>query len=424
MKEIRITCQGQKYLPIDQLKTFQGNLKELHEDEYEKLKNSILKYGFSFPVFVWQDFMLDGHQRIFTVNKLLAEGYTIGDIPVVEIEAENKVCAAEKLLLINSRYAKITDEGLYEFVNEMELDFESLVGDLDLPDFDMDNFIEGYVNNNEGLVGGCELKIDNEILEEIKDLDDLKPTDEEWKELEGKIPIIEFSGGKDSSATVVWALHFLKIKPVLVYCSIGADHPSLWQHLFDCAKFFECEFKILNSPVSFFDVLNQKGWPRFMFPWCMDLMHKTVDVMLKNYDPGSFIVLRGGRNQEKIRRDNSKKERLMVIQRVPWKFYHPFAFCSKKVCEEVLFSSDVPLWSGYSYGLDRTACWICPGQRTTTYAALRRNYPDLWESLLKWESLLGHGAWQNTKAFNVMADSGAAKLNKSCCLKRPTKRIF
>jgi len=374
---------------------------------------------------------MDGHQRIFTVNKLLQEGYAIGNIPVVEIEARDKTEAAEKLLVLNSNYAKITEDGLSEFVNEMDLDFGALVDDLELPDFDMDNFFEDYMKNDEYFVDENDLKLDGEILDEIKDLNDLVPTDEEWKELEGKIPVIEFSGGKDSSATVVWALHFLKIKPILIYCSLGADHPSLWQHLFDCAAFFECELKILNSPVSFFDILKEKGWPGFRYPWCHGLMHKVVDDYLyKNYRIGSFVLLRGGRNQESFsNRENVKKERLVTIKRqagveIPWKFFRPFAYCSKKVCEEVLFSSDVPLWSGYNYGLDRTACWICPGQRTTTYAALRRNFPDLWESLLKWESRLGVGAWQNVTPFNVLANKGADKLNKSCCLKRPVKRIF
>ncbi len=146
MKEIKITCKGQKHLPIDQLKAFQGALKELSESEYEKLKRSILKYGFSFPVFVWQDFMLDGHQRIFTVNKLLQEGYTISDIPLVEIEAKDKTEAAEKLLVLNSHYAKITDEGLYGFINEMDVNFSNLVDNLELPDFDMDGFLEGYIS--------------------------------------------------------------------------------------------------------------------------------------------------------------------------------------------------------------------------------------------------------------------------------------
>ena len=146
MKIIPITCQGQKYLPIDQLKTFQGNLKELSEDEFEKLKRSILKYGFSFPVFVWQEFMMDGHQRIFTVNKLLQEGYAIGNIPVVEIEARDKTEAAEKLLVLDSRYAKITEDGLSEFANEKDLDFGALVDDLELPDFDMDGFLDNIDN--------------------------------------------------------------------------------------------------------------------------------------------------------------------------------------------------------------------------------------------------------------------------------------
>ena len=431
MKEIKITCRGQKYLPIDQLKNFQGDLKELREDEYEKLKKSILKYGFSFPVFVWQDFMLDGHQRIFTVNKLLAEGYIIGDIPVVEIEAKDKTEAAEKLLVLNSHYAKITEDGLYGFINEMDVDFKGLADDLVLPDFDMDDFFKGYMENDEFLVDEDNLKIDNETINEIKDLDDLAPTDEEWKELEGKLPIIEFSGGKDSSATVVWAFHFLKVKPILIYCSLGVDHPSLWQHLFDCADFFECELKILNSPVSFFDVLKKKGWPNFRYPWCKDLMDKiVVEYLLKNYEKGSFCVLRGGRNTETFtNKPNVKRDRINTIKQlaghsIPWKTIRPFAFCSKKVCEEVLFSADVPIWSGYNYGLGRTACWMCPGQRTITYAALRRNYPDLWEVLLKWESKLGPGAWQANSSFNILADKGSDRLNKSCCLKRSVKRIF
>ena len=178
MKEIKITCRGQKYLSIDQLKTFQGDLKELSEDEFEKLKRSILKYGFSFPVFVWQDYMLDGHQRIFVVGKLVKEeGYAIGDIPVVEIDAKNKTEAAEKLLVLNSHYAKITEDGLLGFVSEMDLDFENFAGDLNLPDFDMDNFLKKYKGNDnpedskdeipevhEVLVIDCNDEVEQEVI--------------------------------------------------------------------------------------------------------------------------------------------------------------------------------------------------------------------------------------------------------------------
>ena len=144
-KTIKITCKGQQYIPLGKLKAFQGNLKELRPDEFEKLKRSILKYGFSFPVFVWKNNILDGHQRVFVTAELVKEGYQIGDIPAVEIDAKDETEAAEKLLMLNSRYAKITEDGLYEFLNTHDVDIENMFGDLDLPEIDMNRFLTGYI---------------------------------------------------------------------------------------------------------------------------------------------------------------------------------------------------------------------------------------------------------------------------------------
>lgn len=145
MKKIEITCNGNRTVSIDTLQNFQGNLKELRKPELEKLKRQILKHGFSFPVFVWGgDKILDGHQRIFTVRELITEGYMIDDIPVVDIDAKSKKDAAEKLLALNSRYAKITDEGLYEFIDANELDLSEFAGDLNLPEIDMAKFCKGW----------------------------------------------------------------------------------------------------------------------------------------------------------------------------------------------------------------------------------------------------------------------------------------
>ena len=144
-KTIKITCKGQQYIPLGKLKAFQGNLKELRPDEFEKLKRSILKYGFSFPVFVWKNNILDGHQRVYVTAELVKEGYQIGDIPAVEIDAKDETEAAEKLLMLNSRYAKITEDGLYEFLNTHDVDIENMFGDLDLPEIDMNRFLTGYI---------------------------------------------------------------------------------------------------------------------------------------------------------------------------------------------------------------------------------------------------------------------------------------
>lgn len=140
-KIIQIKCKGTNSININQLKDFQGNLKELRESEYNKLKNSIIKNGFRIPVFVWNNNLLDGHQRIFTIKKMCENGYELKEkIPVIEIEAKDKKEAKELLLLINSRYAKITNEGLYEYLETNELNFDNLKLELDLPEIDLDDF--------------------------------------------------------------------------------------------------------------------------------------------------------------------------------------------------------------------------------------------------------------------------------------------
>ena len=139
-KVIKITCKGSGVIPLDQLQNFQGNLKTLDKSALEKLKRSLLKYGFSFPVFVWGKEILDGHQRIFAAKDLIKSGYTIGKIPVVEIEAKNKKEAGEKLLILNSEYGKKTNEGILSFLDDFEV-----IPDLDIleiPSIDFDEILD------------------------------------------------------------------------------------------------------------------------------------------------------------------------------------------------------------------------------------------------------------------------------------------
>lgn len=143
-KQIPIRCKGNRYLSYGRLKTFQGDLKEMSEANAGKLRASILKYGWVAPVFVWGgDYILDGHGSLLVLGELLKEGYTIGDLPVVDIEARTKKEAAEILLAINSKYQTITDEGLYRFMHEMELELDDL-SIFELPDIDLKDFEAGF----------------------------------------------------------------------------------------------------------------------------------------------------------------------------------------------------------------------------------------------------------------------------------------
>lgn len=148
--EIAIKCRGTGEIPLSDLRDFQGNLKELVEAKFKKLKASIQKNGFRFPVFTWKDYILDGHQRIFVLNRMVEEGWKIGNIPVVEIEAKNKREARKLLLLISSRYGEIKGDGLIEFFKNSGIGFEELKNEIALPEIDLENLMKEGLKKNGG----------------------------------------------------------------------------------------------------------------------------------------------------------------------------------------------------------------------------------------------------------------------------------
>lgn len=114
-----INCQMK---PLDYFQPFQGELKKISEKNLKKLKESIIRKGFTAPLFIWQDKILDGHQRKIALESLAYDGYQVDGIPYVEIKADNEKDAKEILLTYVSQYADISKDGLAEFINLGGLD--------------------------------------------------------------------------------------------------------------------------------------------------------------------------------------------------------------------------------------------------------------------------------------------------------------
>jgi len=151
-KLIHIACGFQDTLNPSNISDLQKDLKDKTDEQLSKLKRQIIKYGFSFPLFVWKNsnktYSIDGHGRKFVSEKFIEDGYQFKykdgiinkKIPVVYIDAKDKKEAKEKLLALNSSYGLITNDGLYGFLNEPDsmLAFDSLKMDLELPNIDLD----------------------------------------------------------------------------------------------------------------------------------------------------------------------------------------------------------------------------------------------------------------------------------------------
>lgn len=103
----------------------QGNLKDLDDKNYAKLKNILEHRGFTTPLFLWQDkeqfYLLDGHQRqiVMTQEDMNDDGNYA--VPYILINAKDMKDAKAMLLEITSQFGKITYEGYDQFVSEAEL---------------------------------------------------------------------------------------------------------------------------------------------------------------------------------------------------------------------------------------------------------------------------------------------------------------
>lgn len=130
----------------------QENFKDMSEDAYLKLKTSIMKNGFVEVFKVWENknkiYCLDGFHRCKVFAELEKEGVEVPlEFTANFIDCKNKKDASKLVLIYSSIYAKVTEEGLYEFQHLQGLDFAKLIDEIEIPNIDMTYFKEGYLED-------------------------------------------------------------------------------------------------------------------------------------------------------------------------------------------------------------------------------------------------------------------------------------
>jgi hypothetical protein len=136
----------------------QDDFKEWTSEAKARLKKSILDNSFTQPFYVWHQpgtgvlYCLDGRHRTIILEELSNEGTDIPELlPATYIHCENKKEAANLVLIYSSIYARVSPEGMFDFMNAYELNFDDLKLTIDLPDFDIIAFESLY--NEKGKAG-------------------------------------------------------------------------------------------------------------------------------------------------------------------------------------------------------------------------------------------------------------------------------
>ena len=181
-KTIAIKCETKDSLNIAEMTELQGNLKHREQVDYDKIKLSIIKYGFSFPFFCWKgegkNYILDGHGRFATLCKMQKDGYLIPDLPVVYIECSDISDAKQKLLRLNSQFGKMSRESVLEFASDIELNFDEIALPDSVIDFstvenmNLDNFFDENTpsKNTDDDMRTFTIKVYEDKTEEIENI--------------------------------------------------------------------------------------------------------------------------------------------------------------------------------------------------------------------------------------------------------------
>ena len=203
-KNIPVTCDPEgrlQRIPVKDLQQFQGALKTLYKPAYEKLKASLLEFGFSIPMLIWHGHkkILDGHQRLHVLQK---ENWNVtGGVPVVSITGDSEQEVAKKLLIISSQYGKIHEQGLYEFTESFEIPLTEFKLP-ELADVDLDKYMESFYDDFTLSEDSSHSNVDSEATEiaEANGVSQIVLTyrEEEYNEMIDKINLLIANGNEEN----------------------------------------------------------------------------------------------------------------------------------------------------------------------------------------------------------------------------------
>jgi hypothetical protein len=163
-----------KKISVDEFLALTPNTLKADKRDVKKLKNAIRKNGFSFPVIVWQTFIIDGAGRQIAVKEMIAEGDSFNEIPVVYVEAKDIDEAKLKALEVSSQFGDITKDSFLAYTEDLEIDFDTfeikgIDSDLMLSPEDFDEDFD-LPSGEKGSFEQMSFILSNEQAEKVKEV--------------------------------------------------------------------------------------------------------------------------------------------------------------------------------------------------------------------------------------------------------------
>lgn len=209
--------------------------------------------------------------------------------------------------------------------------------------------------------------------------------------------IVQFSGGKDSTAT---ALEMLergeKIHSVVAF-DTGWEFPWMYDHWKKFEQATGLKITVLHPKEPFDYIMFDKpikarkgplkgqihrignGWPSWNRRWCTAIKANTLDKYTRTIpDP---VVCIGFAADEAHRTQSKNMLNFKFPVRFPLIERGITEERALKICREASFD-----WGGLYNYFRRVSCFCCPLQGLDELRNLRRYFPELWAKMLYWDS--------------------------------------
>lgn len=228
-----------------------------------------------------------------------------------------------------------------------------------------------------------------------------------------EVYILNFSGGKDSTAMLLKLLEKKKPIDYIVFSDTGVEYPEIYKHIDKINQFlksFNKKITVVRPKFTFIQYLTiykrkrgkEKGLP-YGFPtyknrWCVGMLKimpiKEFKESIKTKDT-VFVDYIGYTIEERKRAEKIKQK-----ERKNQKYLFPLIDfnMTEKDCLHYAYSKGFDWNNLYNY-LDRTCCYLCPFQRNKEFFYLINFRPDLWHIIKNIEKELKIKGVKNWKFF-------------------------
>src|SRR5690554_3195993 len=211
-----------------------------------------------------------------------------------------------------------------------------------------------------------------------------KPNDEQ----RDKYFVLSLSGGKDSTAMLLYCLEYDIYLDEVVFVDTGKEFPEMYEHidsLEELVKPYGIKFTRLKAEKPYEYWLGEHvktkgknkgkkgyGWPDFQNRWCTYVFKRDVlkkyykKIMEEHEEPVDFIGIAVDEEERVNHNDKRHKEYPLINMEI-----------TEEEALEYCYSWGFD-WGGLYEKLDRVSCYLCPLARLNELKYVFEHYPWLW----------------------------------------------